>query len=365
VEGLPLPILDTSAFANELRTLIETGALHGAEALVRDVVRQADHVELATELERDLGELTIEGWPAIAADMADARRQLPKRFAESEWQAVFIGLVHDTDTNGPHARIAFGFDAEPARETVTAGNGDPGLPIRGLERLDAIQREKRGDKADGDSSRHRQKQVLAAAIILLRFHQLVDRYAAEQGLPRPMALFVHVEHLSWPRKAEFGIEATRKLNVSAERFPHAGGAAILEERKSKRRAAYLKDTRRIITELREKDELLDLWPRWRGVLKRAKLSDFVRKELELTRGAIGGMCQVDLSRVKGEALYRAIAVARHPDDPEPALEPLEPDDRHALQLVVIAFAKKFGGERVEKRFADYTAAPEWALSSFG
>jgi hypothetical protein len=254
----------------------------------------------------------------------------------------------------------------PAGRRYRADHALGGLRLTGLDDLFDIEHAHIADEATPpERDRHRWKQTLAAAAILLRFHQLVERYAADPGLPRPMPLFAHVATIGGPREQDefdFGTTATRLLQARSDRFDHAGVRLIRERRAAERDEAYLSDTRRIICELREKQQALALWPLWVNPLRRMLFSGFVRHDRKAARQAMKRMHGVDVDAARGEALYRIIAHARHPGEPEKALQPIEPAAFTDLHKVSIAYARRFGGKALVDRFAGHPEPPPGLFS---
>ena len=301
MEDGPAEPFSTTAFEKSLRNLIEGGSFGAAEEFVRKAaIGEPDLLE-AFEASRDAA--AIEGWASIAADMEDAKRYLRPDDRDNDWQAVFAGLVNHSGHDALFVQVAFGLDARPHRYEPTKPSfmtdeqfaehkrevadriflprgrpyrnsfEQPGLPISGLDGLLLIERE--GNPEIGDRpawDRHSKRIAISAGAILLRFHQLLDRYAADPGLPRPLPLFVHVARVEWPMEVgiyEYGTDATRLLHPASGHFDHEEGAHILADRHRERAEAYCRETRQMIAELREREEAVRLWPWWLHPLARA------------------------------------------------------------------------------------------------
>ena len=110
------------------------------------------------------------------------------------------------------------------RKFVPAGARYRAYPTAGHPRLDGLEelRDVHKRSTVGLSAGQRDAvftaQSLAAAIVLLRFHQVVEQYVDDPGLPRPLSVFAHVETAEWPMETntiDYGTEATRLL-----RAPH-------------------------------------------------------------------------------------------------------------------------------------------------
>ena len=386
----------TSAFEKSLRNLIEAGSFAAAEDLVR--AASADEPDLMEALEQTRDSASIEGWTSIAAEMEDAKRYLRPDDVGKEWKAVFAGLVNHTGHEALFIEITFGIDAEPrqyAPETKPSFMTDeqfaeyerdvadriflpsghryrasydwPGLAVAGLEPLVEIERAHSPPPGNREAwDRHSKRATIAAGAILLRFHETVERCSTRYGLPRSVPLFVHVARVEWPMEVgiyEFGTDATRILHPSSERFDHAEGARIVADRREERAEAYIDDTRRMIVELRELQEAVQLWPWWLRPLTRATFASYVRDVEELTRKSIRAMHGVDTRNAAGQRLYELIAVARHPDAADVAFEPIDPADRRDLQKIAINFARRFGGRHVRERFRDYPPVPPELLGT--
>lgn len=375
-------------FERRLRKLLEAEPLESAQAYVLEAVEGFDDVVLQSAVRWPLAAFAIENWVSMGADLEEAKRMLAPADQGKGWQSVFVGLINNSETPGPRAEISFGLGADysvgatplglpglsaaelerleldlatrvvlPEGRRYTAGSGVQPLRITGLDDVDAIQRIPIScDQGERAWTRSRVRRTLASAIILVRFHQLVERYATDPGLPHPMALFAHVVGVEWPMEAgivEYGTQATRVLKAATDRFDHVGAAAIAEERKRQRAASFDLDTRRIIAEMRERQEALVLWPWWRDRRHRRIFARFVRDQRRLNDYAMRTVRGVRTAGLSGDALYRAISAGRNPGDAEAGLEPIAPEDRQELHYLAIAYARTFGGDAVRHRFMDY------------
>ena len=235
------------AFETALRTAIEQSDLTEAEALVRAELERAPDPLIQELVDRPIDQLGIAGWDTIALDMHTARRNVPGEERDREWGAVLLGLVNRNNVAGLPISVAFTFDAEPhriadhrpsymtaeqfevwkadvqQRTFVPAGARYRAYPsagrpcLQGLEELrDVHNRPTVGLSADLRDAVFT-AQSLAAAIVLLRFHELVEQYVDDPGLPRPLSVFAHVETAEWPMETntiDYGTEATRLLRAS-------------------------------------------------------------------------------------------------------------------------------------------------------
>ena len=235
------------AFETALRKAVEQSDLTAAEALIRSELERAPDPLIQQLIDRALDQLAIAGWDNIALDMQTARRYVPEEKVDWDWGAVLLGLVNRNDVPGLPITVAFTFDAEPERmgadrpsymtteqfefwrADVQQRTFPPGgaryraypsagrLSLQGLEELrDVHKRSTVGLKADQRDVVFT-AQSLAAALVLLRFHQLVEKYVEDPGLPRPLSVFAHVETAEWPMETntiDYGTEATRLLRAS-------------------------------------------------------------------------------------------------------------------------------------------------------
>ena len=365
---------EKTSFEAQLRTLIEAGRLGEAEALIADAVIASGDNVLRVALDAPLETMRIQNWPAIGTAIQMQNWRLP--VSDSGWKLarVHIGLSNHTGVAMPEAEVTLGFLPRPApadgeaaatsrdeREHMV-GYAIPRLRISGLERAWEAQAT-RGDSdttpEQGAAIWHRQ--TLAAAIILLRFHQLVARHAVSPGLPRPLEIVAKVASVTWPMEQgiyEYGTTATRLLHASTENFDHLAAEESARAFEHDLRADRLRDTRRAICELREKQEAVELWPWWKSPVKRHQFCEFVEGERALALEALSKVHGTDFHNATGEEVYRMIADARHPGLAEPALEALPADDRSDLHTLALGYARRFGGAAVRKRFAGYTLPPE-------
>ena len=387
-----------SEFEKQLRRLIEAGSMEEAERLIRGLAAEAGTDDIASALDRPLSSMRIEDWISVGADMEEAKRRLAPEDEGKEWRAAFAGLLNRTGLDALRVRISFGLDAEPqkheprqlgfmsdadfeeyrreveARTFLPEGrryraeHRSDGLRLIGLDDLWELERASMaGGSTPAERDLQASRQALAAAAILLRFHQLVERHAADPGLPRALPLFAYVETITGPTEPgelDFGTQATRLLRAICDRFDHAAAARIVEQRAAERALSYLTGTRRIICELREKQEALALWPFWLNPGRRLLFRGFVRQDRNIVRQAMARMHGIDAARARGEALARIVAEARHPGEAEKGLEPLAPDDRTDLHKLAIAFAGRFGGKKLRERFEGYPPPPPGLVDSF-
>ena len=236
------------AFETALRTAIERSDLTEAEALIRAELKRAPDPLIQELVDRPLEQLEIVGWDNIALDMHTARRSVPEKELDREWGAVLLGLINRNDVAGLPIIVEFTFDAEPhrikdddrpsymtteqfeawkaeaqQRTFLPAGARYRAYPSAGRPRLlglDELRDVHMRPTVDLTADRRDvvfTAQSLAAAIVLLRFHQLVEQYVDDPGLPRPVSVFAHVDTAEWPMETntiDYGTEATRLLRAS-------------------------------------------------------------------------------------------------------------------------------------------------------
>jgi hypothetical protein len=254
------------AFETALRKAIERSDLAEAEALIRTELARAPDVLLQEVIDRPLEELRIRDWDNIAADMEAVRRRVPEAELEREWGAVLLGLINRNNVAGLPLSVAFTFDAEPRdaqalfrpsymtdaqfeawqadfqdRIFLPKGARYKAYPSAGAPHLAGIE-ELRGvhDRRAVDLPSDRRDAIytahsLAAAIVLLRFHQLVERYLDHPGLPRPLPVFVHVETAA-PAKKMWSRGGCPPSEVSSGRNRCAPGSSDSRTRRKRSEA---------------------------------------------------------------------------------------------------------------------------------
>jgi hypothetical protein len=383
------------AFETALRKAIERSDLTEAEALIRTELARAPDVLLQEVIDRPLEELRIRDWDNIAADMEAARRRVPEAELERELGAVLLGLINRNNVAGLPLSVAFTFDAEPhdaqalfrpsymtdapfeawqadfqdriflpegARYKAYPSAGAPHLA--GLEELRGVHDRRAvdlpSDRRDAIYTAH----SLAAAIVLLRFHQLVERYLDHPGLPRRLPVFVHVETAEWPMETntiDYGTQATRRLKASADQYDPAATARVAARVRAERKAALLAETREVVTVLRELDVALSLWPWWRQREKRTRFCLFADTYVDSARAAVARAAPGEAAGLTGERLCERFAQVRLGHEAALALEYPPSLERPAVYKLAAAYARKFGGRRVREALAHVPLPPEKLL----
>jgi hypothetical protein len=376
------------AFERRLRMFIGLGRMDKAERLIRAMATHLAERDVLAALDRPLSSFAIEGWETIEAEMEDARRSLPEERQSDPWQAVLVGLRNHSGVDSPRIQIGFTLDGTPEdvtrfllkpedqyqrerwireRATQVTLPGEPhhhspqflpGLALTGLDDMFAL--ENAYLQATSLDEERWCRLRLPAAVILLRFHQTVERYSVDPGLPSAMQLFAYVEHVDWPMETntyEFSTRATRLLSACGNRFDHATTKRVLESRRAAEAEQFRNETIRRVCELRELREALQLWPVWLRPFSRSFFADHVALTFKLTRDALQRMHGIDASYASDDELYRLYATARHPGEIVDLMTPLRPNDRSELHQMKIAFAKRFGGRKVRARFLEHPDRP--------
>ena len=382
-------------FERKLQRAIEHCDLARAEALVRaELLRSPDELIQAI-IDRPVDELSIEGWDNIAADMAIARERLPTDKLDAPWAAVLIGLINRNDVEGLPLTVAFVLDATPyvpdvdsrpsymsddqfeawkaevsERTFLPSAQRHSAYPSAGQPRivgLDAL----RAVHARASANVHSRDeqyavwsaQSIAAAIVLLRFHQLVERYVQDPGLPEPLPVFAHVETAVWPMETgtiDYGTQATRKLMAAADHYDPIVTERIAARVRAEREAAWLEETREVIAAIRELELAWSLWPWWRNREERFRFKLYVESYLGSAQAAVERAAPGRGTRLKGEQLCEAFARLRLGDRAGDALE-VPPADRPAMHKLSIAYARKFGGPKIDQALSHVPPPPEALL----
>lgn len=218
------------------------------------------------------------------------------------------------------------------------------LRLSGLDDLYTLE----VDQSGAWSERRACAQDLAAAAILLRFHQAVEHHAMTDGLPLELPLYATVRLVSRPMESNdfnFGVVASRQLTPRKGDFA-ARTAELLAEAERAHEAEFIRETRRLVSQLRDADAVLERWPIWHNPFKRHGFAEQVRMEQKLTRDALRRMHGIDAAGTSGEALIRLLIKARHGEITPDLLESLPAHDRSELHQIRMAYAKQFGGKRV-------------------
>ena len=387
---------EIQAFETALRKAIERSELERAEALIRSALRDASDAMLEEALARPLDRLRIRDWDNIAADMEGARRSVPEPELEHEWAAVLLGLVNRNDVAGLPISVKFTFDAEPRQADVgnrpsymtedqfQAWKADsqgrifvptgPSFPayrsagkpcLEGLEELRSVHNRRPADFAtEAGRDVVWTAQSLAAAIVLLRFHQLVERYAADPGLPRPLRVFAYVETAVRPMETntiDYGTQATRLLTASTGRYDPTITARVAARVRAEREAALLAETRQVIAAVREFDLALSLWPSWQNREERFRFSLLTDTYLGQARAVVTRGAPDDASHLVSEALCERYAYMRLGKDAAQALDSSASIERTGMHRLGIAYARKFGGPKVSEALAHVPPPPEGLL----
>jgi hypothetical protein len=389
---------EIQAFETSLRKAIEQSELRGAEALIRASLRDAPDELLQEVFDRPLDRLHIRDWDNIAADMEDARRLVPDGQLEREWAAVLLGLINRNDVAGLPISVKFTFVAEPQRVNVgdrptymteaqfeawKADNQDriflpnsPSFPayrsasrpyLQGLEELRRVH-----DRGPAEFSAETGRDAvltarsIAAAIVLLRFHQLVERYAKDPGLPQPLRMFAYVDTAIRPMETntiDYGTQATRLLTASTRHYDPPATARVADRVRAEREAALLAETRQLIAAVREFHLALSLWPSWQNREERFRFSLLADAYLGQARAAVARGLPNEVSHLVGEKLCERFAHIRLGKNAARALSSSEPIERTGMHRLGIAYARKFGGPKVNEALAHVPPPPEGLLRS--
>lgn len=368
-------------FGRRLQMLIGTHQFARTEQLIRLFAVKLDAAEVTAALDRPADQVRIEGWDTIGARMEEAKCYLHGDNKGREWRAVILGLRNDTGVKELRVEILFSLSDEarpwlPRRSDLNARDvqrlermlatqasvPDTDLvtmdvaPLRllGLDDLYALE-------VNRPVSCEQRKciQDLAAAAILLRFHQAVERHAMNDGLPNGLPLYATVKQVSRPMEVNalnFGVVAKRRLLPVVGDFV-ARTVELVAEARQAREAEFVRDTRRLISQMRERDAVLAHWPVWHNPFKRLGFAEQVRIEQRLTRDALRRMHGIDAAHASGEALIRLLIEARHGEVTPELLADLPAQDRSELHQINMAYAKKFGGRRVRAYLSAHPDRP--------
>lgn len=213
------------AFERRLTAYIESSSFHDAELWIEVGIAAAKDPELQAALQVPLDTMHIENWHSIANSMKIGNWRLPP--SDHGWTLahVHIGLLNHTGVEAPLAEVELGF-LPMRRSGEKEHKVDYAVPTLGISGLEFAWRAQTKPPLEGETqeqmSERWRRQTLAAGIILLRFHQLVERHTAQTDFPRPVTIVAHVAQVTWPMEQgiyEFGTQATRRLE---SRDPQAG-----------------------------------------------------------------------------------------------------------------------------------------------
>ena len=200
----------------------------------------------------------------------------------------------------------------------------------------------------------------------MRFHQLVERYAEDPGLPRPLRVFAYVETAVRPMETntiDYGTQATRLLNASTGRYDPAATARVAARVRAEREAALLAETRQVIAAVREFDLALSLWPSRHNREERFRFSLLADTYLGQARAAVARAAPGEASHLAGEQLCERFARVQLGKDAARALDSSAPVERTGMHMLGIAYARKFGGPKVHEALAHVPPPPEELLRS--
>jgi hypothetical protein len=230
------------------------------------------------------------------------------------------------------------------------------LRLLGLDDLYAFQRE----WLRKDWSERREGWLdLAAAAILLRFHQAAERHALSDGLPRAIPIYATVRPVSRPMESNdfnFGEVATRRLIPVVGDFRSRTAELVAEvERAQAKELAF--NTRQLVTAIRDADAVLSLWPETHNPANRQQFRDMIRLDREMTRDAMQRMYGLFEAELDGEALVERVIRARHGRVVPELAESLPFQECTEVHQFRLQYALTFGGPRVEAYLEGATGRP--------
>lgn len=305
--------------------------------------------------------MCIEGWDQLCADVLEAddhfRRRDVGRAALAEFSLV--NRQEGDDLLGPLKMERTFYSksdqdaagrltpAEVAAEFRPDRGPERQVQVIGLDGLLAIQRQKNplGDDA-GAQRQWRVDNALSGLLLIVKYHQAVDRHMGERGLPLPVGLIIQMDQAAWPMESgiqDFGPQVLRRI-AAAQPKPAAidVGAAILAERTKDRRADFQATVTQTIAEYREQYRLVRMFPFYR-IKSRNKVGEMFDSLLEMA-------CKIDNLPRRGvgwkmkkpdfERFLRQWAQAQNPPSVEDALK-LSHLDRLHEKWLGIARSKDF------------------------
>lgn len=188
-------------------------------------ITAANDPELRAALKARLDTMQIENWHSIVNSMKIGNWHLPP--SECGWAlaCVYVGLLNHTGVEAPLAKIELGF-LPMRRSGEKEHKVDYAVPMLEISGLELAWRAQNKPPLEGETqeqmSERWRRQTIAAGIVLLRFHQLVERHTAQTDFPRPVTVVAHVAQVTWPMEQgihEYGTFATRRLKSTD---PEAG-----------------------------------------------------------------------------------------------------------------------------------------------
>lgn len=236
-------------FERRLRRSIEQRPLEETEDMLRHAIARLRTPVLLEAISQPQGDIVIENWDGIYADMMAARDRLPVEQRDEPWRSVILALVYRNDYADILITPSFALSAEmdrsfferrsglmsddQHRQWLAANRDLATLPpnphyraylkrkptrLTGLERLRAVHDwTSEGEDWKRLSAALQTVRMLAAAIVLLRFCQAAEQYLADPGLPGGLPAFLTVDMASWPMETntiDYCIHAVRPVECA-------------------------------------------------------------------------------------------------------------------------------------------------------
>lgn len=373
--------LDTTHFEDEIVSLIQQSRIQQAEQLTLEAIARFGSQRLKDKSILSTEAVAIEGWEEVHADLLEANAALQDHHGQPA-SALSIRLVNRPDqlllerTFFVAIEKSVGGTPAPLRD---AGEWNPRpersktITVIGLDGLARIQRARLSANEETPSFRD-QRTVdasLAGLLLLIRYHDVVERRLRDLGLPQSMTAFVGVDRGEWPAR-HFFHEYCSVLQVAQTEQAQTLANETLRKREEEIRAWVQAEFATVLAEYRETYRLLRCFPFYRGA-QRKKIGDMLTHLLQ-------GWCRSHdlpsdgvswkMSEAKFERFLRLIAEARNVPSVEDALDVrhvnalheqwvemarqknFEFDDRPISMFALnLTWSLKFGGPIVQDRWA--------------
>lgn len=374
-------------FERGIADLIEKSALQRADRVLKRAINRCGSEDLRKAAEVPADDACIDGWDQLCADVLEADGQFRQR-GDRGVALVQLSLVNRQEGNQlvEELKVERKFYDRPDLNQYGGPTGSGISPVleterpinlTGLEAIMVVQRRRfpSGDMRSAAEFRWWIDNILSGLLLIVRYHQAVDRYLISRGLPIAASLIVQMDHVAWPMEAgveDFGPQIRRHIaQAEHESKPFDAAADILAERTGERRSNFQKIIADMVAEYREHYRLIRMFPFYR-FLGRNKLGEMLNCQLgvacyaqDLPEQGVGWR----MSKRDFERFLRQLVEALNPSSVEDALDTRHVNNLHGRWLEIVGqkdfnlgsmpsslfelnlgWALKFGGPIVRDRW---------------
>lgn len=340
MDGQPIQRYQLEAVEKSVLSAIENSELIAAERLVIEAAKKYGSFQLNRIVSIPIEQTRIIGWEELCADMLEADERLQKKYGQ-KCSVVKISLTNQTTKDllieaqfylaakvGHLDRI----QPDAAAGSVTPNwKRDRAVQVDGVEFLMAAQRQSL--PTDPNSKLVVQSdRSLAGLMLLVRYHQLIDHYLEEFGLPHSVCVVVDVHRSSGPEAiyaGDLGPEAYRFV-AQIQNFAITPKAELIyAQRLSDAKTTYEVETANTIAQMRELYRLIRCFPFYRIVARNrlAAIFESFATAMRAGQNLPGGPTSWRMGKRKFELLLRQYVEAKSVQSVEYVL-----DERHVNKL---------------------------------